>query len=123
MLGSLSLSRSLGFRILHHLGQRFCAHFDLLHGQQVGDRVAIGRVKGFDGVRYGLYARYCGYGRGEGHDQVDVVDDGSEEDSGVVLRGFVAVFGFAQGRGHFAAGVDGWDAEVREVGIEGDGFA
>ncbi len=112
----------MGFRILHHLGQRFCAHFDPRYGQQVGGRVAVGCVKGFDGVRYGLYARYSGYGCGEGHGQVDVVDDGSREGSGLALRGFVAVFGFAEGRGHFAAGVGGRDAEVREVGIEGDGF-
>ena len=72
---------------------------------------------------YGVYAGGCRCGCGQGHGEVDVVDDRPREDLAVVRCSFVAIFGFAEGWGHFATGVGGWDADVWEAGVEGDGFA
>lgn len=71
----------------------------------------------------GVYAGCCGYGWWKGHGEVDVVDDGFGEDLGVGFCCFAAVFGFAHNGCHFAAGVSGWDADVRDAGPEGDGLA
>lgn len=112
-----------GGGVLNNLGKGNGERPDSLKSEEGGNGVGVGSVEGLDGVRNGVNTRGRAHSNGEGHGEVNIVDDGSGKDLGVGAGLLDTGGGLSQNRGHLRSGIGGGDTDVGKSSANAHGLS